>query len=259
MSPARILCPGEIILVTFRSYIESPRPRSSLSSPRLPTRRIFVRPKNTIEDKAARHINPLTDLSTSRGGTPIAETSRRVPPIASTPSRVPSNTIRPAPQSIVTGPPSVLAEIRPEESHWTPAGTLPILQPFDILITLMSVLEWLKHAIAEDPFFLGNPEHIQLRNSSGNTSHRKVVTPPRNSPPPKSWYVVMCGTKVGIFLSWLVPRHQVISFTTLTDCVVGLMLVTASQGRARRCTRVSSLSQRRTFGSRWPSSREQLN
>ena len=188
------------------------------------------------------HVNSPTDLRAS-------STLPRVPPTAT----------QPACQPTLATLPHVLATIGSEDSQWTPDGTFPLHQSINILITQTSVLESLKLAMAEDPFFLGNPEHIFLRNSSGSTANRRVVTPSRNSPPPKKWYVVTCGTKVGIFLSWLVHRLLIMQTYTLTDRVTGSMLVAASRGRARRCLRVSSLSWRRTFGFRWPFSKEQSN
>ena len=127
----------------------------------------------------------------------------RDPQTPSTPRRASRISIQPASRPVINRLPHVLASIRPDESLWAPDGIFPLHQSINILTGLTSVLELLKHAISENPFFLGKLEHIRVRNSSGSTAHLRVVAPPRNSPPPKRWYVVACGTKVGIFLSWL--------------------------------------------------------
>jgi len=60
----------------------------------------------------------------------------------------------------------------------------------------------IKCEIAADPFYLGEPHHIRLRNSKGSTLNREMKAPTPGTPTPEKWYAVICGAEVGIFLSW---------------------------------------------------------
>ena len=60
----------------------------------------------------------------------------------------------------------------------------------------------IKGAILTNPFYLGEPRHIFLRNSRGLTDLRVMKVPAPDAPTPEKWYAVACGTQVGIFLSW---------------------------------------------------------
>ena len=60
----------------------------------------------------------------------------------------------------------------------------------------------MQEAILADPFYLGEPHHIRLRNSKGNTDHQIMHAPAPGTPTTRKWYAIARGSQVGIFLSW---------------------------------------------------------
>jgi len=108
-----------------------------------------------------------------------------------------------------------------------------------------------KDAILADPFYLGEPRHIRLRNSKGSVTKRVMSTPTPGAPTPERWYAVACGTEVGIFLSWLGSSIYSIA---KTNWITGSLLGTSLQGRRVTYISRSTLNRMRTSGSRWPSS-----
>ena len=60
----------------------------------------------------------------------------------------------------------------------------------------------LRRRIAADPFYLGEPDQISLRNPTGSVAKRRMQTPPSNTSAPGKWYAVSRGEGVGVFLDW---------------------------------------------------------
>ena len=113
-------------------------------------------------------------------------------------------------QSVLTPAPHLprsLAEIQPEDS------ILPIDGSFSSYSwrrtnPLAPDVLMLKRRIAVDPFYLGEPQHITLRNPRGSAGRWKMATPYADTKTRKAkdkWIAVSCGTEVGVFPTWLVP------------------------------------------------------
>jgi len=99
--------------------------------------------------------------------------------------------------------PVVLAEITLDDSTLSRSGMCVIVSTGrKTRDALVLDFESIKRAILANPFYLGEPRHICLRNSKGKTTHRVMRTPPHGSPTPPKWYAVACGSQVGVFLSW---------------------------------------------------------
>ena len=113
--------------------------------------------------------------------------------------------------------PLVLAQIQHEESKLPLSGMfLVTLSPCDT--TTLSIPDFvaLKHAIEADPFYLGEPHHISVRNSRGPLHNWRMKKPSSGSPTPGKWFAVAKGSEVGVFLDWYVVR--------LTCPLIGLLI-----------------------------------
>ncbi|KAF9793432.1 hypothetical protein BJ322DRAFT_1016940 [Thelephora terrestris] len=86
----------------------------------------------------------------------------------------------------------VLAEIQHDESR------LPL-----------SDFIGLKRVIEANPYYLGEPYHINVRNSQGSLKNRRMKRPPPGSPTPEKWFAVARGSELGVFLDWLVVNPLV--------------------------------------------------
>lgn len=101
--------------------------------------------------------------------------------------------------------PRLLAGITAEESKLSSEGNVSYVKPVVLRShrSFIPVFYAARSAISSDPNYLGGPEHISLHNSSGSCRYREVVYPPLNPPTPVTkWYIVTCGTRVGIFIDW---------------------------------------------------------
>lgn len=104
---------------------------------------------------------------------------------------------------VVNTLPLVLSQITPEESLLPLNGaclTLAIIRKRCNLF--FPDFQSIRNAILANPFYLGEPSHIRLRNANGDETHRKMKAPSQGTSSPDKWYAIVCGTQVGIFLSW---------------------------------------------------------
>lgn len=122
-----------------------------------------------------------------------------LPPTDDSVDRTPEPAAVHAPNTL----PPILAQITPDESRLPRNGmclTLPIIRkcrdPF------FPEFWSIRASILANPYYLGEPCHIYLRNSKGDTSNRKMKSPRQGISPADKWYAISSGTRVGIFLSW---------------------------------------------------------
>ena len=102
--------------------------------------------------------------------------------------------------------PRLLAEIRPEDSMLSIDGSFSSYS-WRRTDSLVLDIVMLKRRITADPFYLGEPRHITLRNPRGSVRRRKMATPYADTKTRKAkdkWIAVSCGTEVGVFPTWLV-------------------------------------------------------
>ena len=99
--------------------------------------------------------------------------------------------------------PPLLASITPQESTLSIEGKCPpTLISRKYCDQFIPDFRSFQAAVSVNPFYLGEPRHIRLRNSSGSVTNRVMKAPPPGTPTSEKWYAIASGKEVGIFLSW---------------------------------------------------------